>query len=283
MESSACRILAALVFPFTSDFWKTHGALFVLSSVLLITAWYYMVGKYNTDPNKMRCLFQYTSSAAISLMCWPVVVDLWIKYFQLNMDMARWLEYESFGYYKIMLNIFLSSLVFDIVFGVLYFRKQMFILNGWFHHTSYIVLTLYLMRWKSYNIFLVALPEEVPTYFISIYVIFPQHNRKLSQRMFCLTFFVFRIAYHIVGYSLLFLPPRNREATQIWIPTSLTIFAHCYWYLLWLRKHWKTLFHVEEPPYSRESLDAGKKNKNDKGCSCTDYFDHYNKIEQEIE
>lgn len=283
MESSVGRILVALAFPFTLDFWRTHGVMFTLSSAFLIMAWYYLVDKYKTDPNKMRCLFQYVSSATMSLICWPVVIDLWMKYFQFNMDMARWLEYESFGYYRVMLNMFLSSLIFDLVFGVIYFRKQMFILNGWFHHTSYIVLTLYLMRWKSYNIFLIALPEEVPTYFISIYVIFPQHNRKFSQRMFCFTFFAFRIAYHIAGYSLLFLPPQNRQVTQLWIPTSLTILAHCYWYLLWLRKHWKTLFHAEEIPYSRKNLNTSKNNKNNKDCSCADYFDHYNNIEQEIE
>ncbi|EAK87680.1 hypothetical protein [Cryptosporidium parvum Iowa II] len=281
MESSLTRILIALAFPFTQEFWKVHGVSFTLSSTFIVLLWYYLVNKHNTDQNKMRCVFQYISSAIISFICWPVVIDLWFKYFQFEMDMLKWLQYDSYGYYKFMLNLFLSSLLFDLIFGVLYFRKQMFILNGWIHHTAYIILTLYIMRWKSYNILLVALPEEIPTYFISIYVIFPHNNRKFSQKMFFITFFIFRISYHIIGYSLLFLRASNREATQLWIPTSLTIFAHCYWYLLWLRKHWRSLFHSEEIPYSKENISTAKSNP-DKEYNCIDYFDHYSNIEREI-
>ncbi|KAH8585193.1 uncharacterized protein ELE39_002126 [Cryptosporidium sp. chipmunk genotype I] len=282
MQSSLTNILIALAFPFTQEFWKVNGFMFTLSSIFIILFWYYLANKHNTDQNKMRCLFQYISSAILSFICWPVVIDLWFKYFQLEMDMAKWLAYDSYGHYKLLLNLFLSSLVFDLIFGVVYFRKQMFILNGWIHHIAYIILTLYIMRWKSYNIFLVALPEEIPTYFISIYVIFPHNNRKFSQKMFCITFFIFRIAYHITGYSLLFLPTNNRQVNQLWIPTSLTIFAHCYWYLLWLRKHWKSLFHSEEVSYSKENLNIAKSNKTDREYNCIDYFDHYNNIEQEI-
>lgn len=281
MQSSLTRILTALLFPFTLEFWKINGVIFTLSSIFLISFWYYLANKHNTDPNKMRCFFQYISSGTLSFICWPIVIDLWFKYFQFGMDMAKWLDYNSYGYYKLILNLFLSSLTFDLIFGVLYFRKQMFILNGWFHHIAYIILTLYIMRWKSYNIFLVAVPEEIPTYFISIYAIFP-HNRKFSQRMFSITFFFFRIAYHITGYSLLFLSTNNRKITQLWIPTSLTIFAHCYWYLLWLRKHWKSLFHSEEVSYSKENLNVDKNNSN-KEYGCIEYFDHYSNIEEEIE
>ncbi|KAJ1604662.1 transmembrane domain-containing protein [Cryptosporidium canis] len=283
MKSSVGRILTALAFPFTLEFWRTQGVVFSVSSICLIVLWYYLVDKYKAEPTKMRCVFQYISSAAMSLICWPVVVDLWVKYFQLGMDMGKWLQYDSFGYYRLLLNVFLSSLTLDLIFGVIYFRKQMFIMNGWFHHISYIILTLYLMRWRSYNIFLIALPEEIPTYFISTYVLFPQDNRSFSRGMFCITFFIFRIAYHITGYFLLFLPAGNRQTTQLWIPTSLTIFAHCYWYLLWLRKHWRALLRTEEPPYSREILGAGRGDLKDKECGCVDYFDHYNSLGHEAQ
>ncbi|KAF7456203.1 putative integral membrane protein [Cryptosporidium felis] len=281
MQTTASRILSSLVFPFTPEFWAVHGTLFVLSSILLISFWYYLVDKYNMEANKMKCVFQYISSMALSLICWPVVLDLWIKYFQFGMDIGRWLDYDSYGYYKIILNLFLSSLILDLLFGVIYFRKQMFILNGWFHHSAYILLILYIMRWKSYNIFLLAVPEEVPTYFISIYVVFPQNNRKLSERMFCITFFLFRIAYHISGYSLLFLPPENRQTTQLWIPTSLTIFAHCYWYLLWLRKHWRSLFSPHRSSFTSADSSHPKNGVNNQQGT-NDILDHYSKIEQDV-
>ena len=267
------RISQSLCFPFTGEFWKTYGASFVFSTVFLVLSWYYLVQRYKLDPGKMKCVYQYISSLLLSLACWPIVIDLWSKYFAFGMNIEKWLSYDSYGYSRYLLSIFLSSMILDLMFGLIYFRKQMFILNGWFHHTAYIVFTLYLLKWKAYNIFLLAVPEEIPTYFISIYVIFPQ-NRKFAETMFCITFFIFRVAYHIAGYSLLFLSRENREATQLWIPTSITILAHCYWYLMWLRKHWRSLFH---PNYIPPDLD---KEKNE--CNCNDYFDHYSKIEQEV-
>ncbi|KAH7647909.1 hypothetical protein FG379_000971 [Cryptosporidium bovis] len=276
MDTTISRIFLALEFPFTGEFWKTYGVSFISSSVFLIISWYYLVDKYRLEPSKMNCVYQYISSLLLSLICWPIVFDLWSKYFIFRMNIEKWFNYESYSYSSYLLSIFLSSLILDLIFGVIYFRKHMFILNGWFHHSAYIIFTLYILKWKSYNIFLLAAPEEIPTYFISIYVIFPQDYRKFSEKMFCITFFIFRIAYHIAGYSFLFLSKENREATQLWIPTSITILAHCYWYLLWLRKHWKSMFcHNDIAPNPSVEKSSNEHN-------CIDYFDHYSKIEQEL-
>ncbi|KAH8741742.1 hypothetical protein FG386_001316 [Cryptosporidium ryanae] len=276
MYTTISRIFLALVFPFTGEFWKMYGMPFVISSVFLIISWYYFVYTYKLDPNKMKCVYQYVSSLILSLICWPIVFDLWSKYFMFGMNIEKWLNYESYNYSSYLLSIFLSSLILDLIFGVIYFKKHMFILNGWFHHSVYIIFTLYILKWKAYNMFLLAAPEEIPTYFISIYVIFPQNYKKFSEMMFCITFFIFRIAYHIAGYSFLFLSKENREATQLWIPTSITILAHCYWYLLWLRKHWTSIFH---PSYIPSNSSMEKINEEQ---TCIDYFDHYSKIEQEV-
>ncbi|KAL7068302.1 hypothetical protein ACR3K2_11570 [Cryptosporidium serpentis] len=228
------------------NFWIYILAL-SLASIYIISIWYYIKIKYSLQPKQIRCLFGLILSVTSSLVAIPIAYNLWNVYFSNNMNLQSLLDYNTQYYNIYIICLFLATFFWDLVFGFIYFPNDMFIFSGIFHHIAYIIFLLYLIKVNACNLFLIALPEEIPTILISYRGIFPYHLTMFISQMFCLNFLLFRIIYHILGYCLLFYSSLNRSITYLWIPTSLTIFVHCNWYINWLRKHVYNLHNSSSP------------------------------------
>lgn len=149
--------------------------------------------------------------------------------------------------------------VFDLVFGLLFYRRYLDPLTAYVHHVVYVwVLVAAITGDGGFAKFepFAAGPvymfiEEVPTFLLALGSVFPSCRTDIG---FGVTFFWLRIVYH--SYMLLYSIFLGVD-TVIPVMYVLTLTLHVYWYYLWLSKYgWKLLW--------GSKLQAGKEGKEQK-------------------
>jgi hypothetical protein len=145
----------------------------------------------------------------------------------------------------------------DVAFGVMFYRRQLQFLTAWIHHPVFI--------WVMYcsttgdatfaqvgpfaAFFGMVTLEEIPTFLLSLGTVFPACRTDAG---FGITFFLFRIAYHIyVGaaafYADVSIVPK--------VLVLLTLTLHAFWFSSWVSSYGKyktKALAARSPPKEKE-------------------------------
>ena len=136
---------------------------------------------------------------------------------------------------------FLMANVFDLVFGLLFYRRQLGFLTAYVHHSVFIWTMVaattgnggFLTCRPFASAFMYVIIEELPTFLLALGSVVPACRTDLG---FGLTFFLFRIAYH-VGFFGLALYNRQKVDTPVIVLYSLTLAMHVNWFYNWVIKY----------------------------------------------
>ncbi|KAI5476398.1 hypothetical protein MNV49_007776 [Pseudohyphozyma bogoriensis] len=115
---------------------------------------------------------------------------------------------------------FVAYLVLDLAIGMMYYKSQVSFLTGYFHHTAYTFLLLYLLHLNIPHVFCLAAVMEVPTLILAVSMLFPQTR---SDMLFTSVFFITRIAFHSVLLTLFITPHGYLYGTSTYTPSGLPI------------------------------------------------------------
>lgn len=133
----------------------------------------------------------------------------------------------SFGICSII--FFNSYLLCDLFFGYTFYPSRMNILSGYFHHVIYIFVNSIVLYTNNYNVYLINMICEIPTVILNLGM---YNNKYRNDNLFGISFFFFRIAYHIylmyyfreIGYLLFFI-------------SAPALILHIYWFTAWFKKY----------------------------------------------
>lgn len=131
--------------------------------------------------------------------------------------------------------------IFDLLFGVLFYREQLSLLTTYFHHPLFAWASMAFLTGNAIFLkcrptpggFALTMIEEIPTFLLALGNVFPKCRTDLG---FGLTFFVFRVIYH--GYLFIHVTAVNTGAYHSCI-VLLTLSIHIHWFLTWARKYGK--------------------------------------------
>jgi len=133
--------------------------------------------------------------------------------------------------YKFLYNFSISYFCIDLILGIQYYPKilKTNILTFGVHHIVYICILTYGKINNILPIFMVLIPFEIPTIFLSIGYI---DNNYKNPSIFGILFFIFRILYNILivwkMYTIHF---------GLCIFTLLTLCVHIYWFRSYVKKY----------------------------------------------
>lgn len=129
--------------------------------------------------------------------------------------------------------------IVDLLFGLVYYPKQLGLLTAHIHHSVFIWI-----MWTSSTgngLFLTANPfapafslmliEEIPTFLLALGSIVPALRTDIG---FGATFFLLRIVYHIFifAYAL-----KSGVETVVAVLYTLTLTLHLFWFYGWVTKY----------------------------------------------
>lgn len=123
---------------------------------------------------------------------------------------------------------FTSYLVMDMVIGRNEYKKQMSELSGNIHHLAYIAMNIVSVVTQNTMIYLLYMIEELPTVLLA-FGNYDNHYR--NDKIFGVTFFIFRIAYHTL---LTFAFRHNRLVFACGI---IILCVHIHWFINWVIKY----------------------------------------------
>lgn len=107
-------------------------------------------------------------------------------------------------------------------------RKNLNILTGYIHHTTFICLIIYVKTTNETNLIYMLLPFEIPTLLLDLSRIY---KTKALDYSFGISFFAFRIIHNILIISTL---------TSYYQPYALIVTAllvlHLHWFRNWYIK-----------------------------------------------
>jgi hypothetical protein len=97
--------------------------------------------------------------------------------------------------------------------------------TGWFHHTLYAVLLVYVLAWEKQGVFLIAGIQELPTIFLSA-----GHLNKpwRNDILFGSSFFLTRLLSHFVLINLIHDAWPDR--IMFWVTPLLVVPLHLLWF-----------------------------------------------------
>ena len=124
-------------------------------------------------------------------------------------------------------KLFVCSNVLDLVFGSLFYPKQMELLSGWIHHCVYCVIMYNILKDGASSLFAFLFVVEIPTFIKALGLIY---TNLRSDILFGTTFFVFRIVFHVYYSYQLFV---NDYQHIYWKISCLVLVIHSYWMYLW--------------------------------------------------
>jgi hypothetical protein len=119
-----------------------------------------------------------------------------------------------------------------MLLGISYYPDCMDPITGWFHHSLYAFLLLFVIGWEKEGIFLVAGIQELPTLILSLGYLYKPWRQ---DRLFGLTFFLTRIVFHFFPLTW-FIYRAWPEITSFWITPLLVVPLHFYWFGKWVRQ-----------------------------------------------
>lgn len=130
--------------------------------------------------------------------------------------------------------------VYDLVFGLIFYREYLGLFTAILHHPFYIWLMLasitgnvgfaQLSPFSSGLVFFLL--DEVPTFVLSLGMFFPRLKTHLGYGV---SFFALRICYH-TGLVYLIYEERLDSALYVILPT-LSLIMHFVWFKEWLDKY----------------------------------------------
>ena len=150
---------------------------------------------------------------------------------------------------------FTMANLFDLIFGLIYYRQHLDPLTAYVHHTVYVWILITSMtgnggfaRFAPFaSGFVYMFIEELPTFLLALGAVFPSFRTDIG---FGVTFFWLRLVYHfyMLAYSVYL-----RTDAIIPFLYVLTLALHVYWYYNWMRKYGlKLLFGAGKAEKSRE-------------------------------
>lgn len=116
--------------------------------------------------------------------------------------------------------------IYDTAVGHFYDQANFGLLTGYIHHPVYICLLTYLRFTGESNLIKPFLPFEIPTAFQDIKKITPSN---LTDRLFGISFFTFRIIYNVYVITLM---PNKLYASF----TGLMLLLHIFWFSQWINR-----------------------------------------------
>jgi len=132
----------------------------------------------------------------------------------------------------LLINI-ITMLITDTITGFLNYFKEMGILTGWVHHIGYTLFLLKIYRDNNTKMFAYGCLEEIPSMILFGKRYFGIHNRYIDL-LFGVTFFLFRIVYHI--YMIYLCSTINK----FYLGLSILVFIiHSHWFYDWYQKYTK--------------------------------------------
>ncbi|KAK0199639.1 hypothetical protein DFS33DRAFT_1267464 [Desarmillaria ectypa] len=128
-------------------------------------------------------------------------------------------------------RFFQAYLVCDLMTGAIYYRSQITILTGWFHHIIYIMIVEIAVRRSFAHVFCLCCIMEFPTFILGLGSLYPSLR---SNIFFALSFFATRIVLHIMLCISYYLPTNRLYATNgSFIPAILLTLVfplHAMWF-----------------------------------------------------
>jgi len=211
-------------------------------------------GKRNfKDERKLAWVMSAFSSGFMTVMG---VIYLYVK----HADFVRLIHFQQGGWsiYHGVSNVgaliclwFGMANVIDLLFGLLFYRKQLGLITAYIHHTVFIWMMVaastgnggFLTVHQFTPAFCSMLIEELPTFLLALGSINSSFRTDLG---FGLTFFLLRIVYH--GYFFVYAYYSKCDSVVIALFT-LTMAMHVNWFYAWVTK------------YGMKFLGGGKKAK----------------------
>ena len=136
---------------------------------------------------------------------------------------------------------FLVANVFDLMFGLLFYRNQLGFLTAYVHHSIFIWTMVcattgnggFLTTKPFPSAFAYVVIEELPTFLLALGSVVPACRTDMG---FGLTFFTFRICYHFFFFTL---ACYNSETVgmPVRVLYSLTLLMHINWFYAWVTKY----------------------------------------------
>jgi hypothetical protein len=135
--------------------------------------------------------------------------------------------------------------IFDLLFGLIFYRKYLDPLTAYVHHIVYIwILVTGMTGHGGIAMFepycagpVYMFIEEMPTFMLALGSVFPAYRTDIG---FGVTFLLLRLVYH--GYMLLYSVYLGASPVVPFM-FSLTMCLHVYWYYAWCTKYgWKLIW-----------------------------------------
>jgi hypothetical protein len=120
----------------------------------------------------------------------------------------------------------------DLIFGIVFYPKQLDLLTGWVHHSMYLWLMYHLHSNHIQGGFSLFLVEELPTFLLALGNVARGWRTNL---LFGLSFFVTRLVWH--GYLLSkFWMARKVSSHALWPIITAALVLHLHWFYGYVRQ-----------------------------------------------
>jgi len=132
-----------------------------------------------------------------------------------------------------------TSMLVDLLFGLVYYRKYLGFLTAYVHHTVFMWI-VYIARTGDglftkctpfAAIIVVLMIEELPTFLLALGTVFPSFRTDLG---FGVSFGILRVA--LQGYSLAY-SIYSKADTVVTVLLGLTFALHVHWFTAWATKY----------------------------------------------
>lgn len=206
--------------------------IFTLSGITAVVA-------FPKDKRRMSWIISLVNSFVLSVTSslymyvkWPVIIADYRAFFHsadnVSMAIAVWL---------------LMANIFDLAFGIVFYRAYLDPLSAYLHHTLYIwIMTVAISGnggFANFEPFVAGsaflLVEEIPTFLLAAGSVFPSLRTDLG---FGFTFLVFRLGFHI---AMLWAGVHYGIAKLVVGLFAITLVMHSFWFYTWFTKYGKKL------------------------------------------
>jgi hypothetical protein len=138
--------------------------------------------------------------------------------------------------------------VWDVVFGLFFYREKLDPLTAYVHHTVFVWICYASVTGDGIFInvdpfstaFIFMAIEELPTFLLALGIVVPKFRTDLG---FGLTFFVFRLVFHLLIFSYAYHQGISSTLTVLF---GLTMALHLHWFINWAAKYGKKALQMKQ-------------------------------------
>jgi hypothetical protein len=183
------------------------------------------VGTHNQLSQKQKA---YILSLKSSLtMFIGSIYSNYIFFIQCEGSMIDFIAKENFVN-KLLTIFFISYLIVDMVIGTIYYKHHLCNLAGYPHHIVYIIVCLISLHQNSYQLFMLYMICELPTFILAL----GNYDEQYRQdTLFGITFFLTRIVHFMYISTFIF------DNTLYIIITFCILSVHIFWFYNWCKKY----------------------------------------------